>query len=77
MERQIRVEGSVVPVVPVVPVEPSEFDDYWQGRPHNSKLGAWVSAQSQPVADRQALEAEGGKGVAEKVSIHFTLASVK
>ena len=52
MERQIRVEGSVVQV------EPGESDDYWQGRPHNSKLGAWVSAQSQPVAGREALEAE-------------------
>ena len=52
MERQVRVEGLVVKV------EPSESDDYWNGRPKNSKLGAWVSDQSSPVESRQALETE-------------------
>ena len=52
MERQIRVEGSVEKV------EPAESDDYWRGRPRMSKLGAWVSDQSQAVESRQALETE-------------------
>lgn len=52
MERQVRVEGSVAKV------EPSESDDYWRGRPRNSKLGAWVSDQSSAVESRQALETE-------------------
>ena len=52
MERQIRVEGRVAQV------DPAESDDYWQGRPRNSKLGAWVSDQSAAVASRQALETE-------------------
>ena len=52
MERQVRVEGSVVKV------DPAESDDYWRGRPRMSKLGAWVSDQSQAVESRQALEAE-------------------
>ena len=33
-------------------------DAYWHGRPRNSKLGAWVSDQSQAVASRQTLELE-------------------
>ncbi len=52
MERQIRVEGSVEKV------DPAESDDYWRGRPRNSKLGAWVSDQSQAVESRRALETE-------------------
>ncbi len=52
MERQIRVEGSVIKA------EGQESDDYWQGRPRMSKLGAWVSDQSSAVESRQALEIE-------------------
>ena len=52
MERQIRVEGAVVRV------DPAESDDYWRGRPRNSKLGAWVSDQSATVESRLTLETE-------------------
>ena len=52
MERQVRVEGAVERV------EATESDDYWRGRPRNSKLGAWVSDQSEAVESRGALEVE-------------------
>ncbi len=52
MERQIRIEGAVEKVAL------AESDDYWQGRPRNSKLGAWVSDQSAAVESRTALEVE-------------------
>ncbi len=52
MERQVRIEGSVERV------EGAESDDYWRGRPRNSKLGAWISDQSQAVERREALERE-------------------
>lgn len=52
LERQVRVEGSVVKA------ERRESDDYWNGRPRMSKLGAWVSDQSAAVEGRAALEAE-------------------
>ena len=52
MEGQVRIEGSVEKV------EESASDDYWRGRPRMSKLGAWVSDQSQAIESRQALEAE-------------------
>jgi pyridoxamine 5'-phosphate oxidase len=49
LQRQIRIEGIVVPV----PVE--ESDAYFASRPWQSRIGAWASAQSQPVASRAAL----------------------
>ena len=48
MERQVRVEGSVVRA------SEAESDEYFQGRPLGSKLGAWVSNQSGVVASREA-----------------------
>jgi len=52
MERQVRVEGAVERV------EATESDDYWRGRPRNSKLGAWISDQSEAVESRSSLEVE-------------------
>ena len=49
--RQVRVEG------PVTRVEPSDSGDYWAHRPRASRISAWASAQSEPIADRAALEA--------------------
>jgi pyridoxamine 5'-phosphate oxidase len=46
LHRQIRIEGIVVPV----PVE--ESDAYFASRPWQSRIGAWASAQSQPIASR-------------------------
>jgi len=47
--RQIRIEG----VVTQAPVE--ESDAYFASRPWQSRIGAWASAQSQPVESRERL----------------------
>ena len=52
LERQVRVEGSVIVT------SEAESDEYFQGRPTGSKLGAWVSNQSGIVPGRENLEAE-------------------
>jgi pyridoxamine 5'-phosphate oxidase len=51
LERQIRVEGRVEKLTS------AESDDYFHSRPRGAQLGAWVSAQSQVIANRQVLEA--------------------
>jgi pyridoxamine 5'-phosphate oxidase len=48
--RQVRVEGRVEPQ------SDADNDAYFKARPWQSRLGAWASEQSQPVASRQALE---------------------
>lgn len=49
MHRQIRIEG-------IVTRSPqSESDAYFASRPWPSRLGAWASAQSEPVDSRAAL----------------------
>ena len=50
LERQVRVEGRAERVAD------SEADAYFASRPHGSRLGAWASPQSEPVASREALE---------------------
>jgi pyridoxamine 5'-phosphate oxidase len=50
LERQVRVSG------PVSPVEPAESDAYFQARPRGAQLGAWASAQSDPLTSRVVLE---------------------
>jgi pyridoxamine 5'-phosphate oxidase len=58
IDRQLRVTGVVSPL-------PDELSDaYFAGRPRESQLGAWASAQSQPVASREALE----RAVAEQAA---------
>ena len=57
-QRQVRFSG------PTVPVERAETEHYFAQRPRGSQLGAWTSAQSTVVADREALddaEAEMGR----------------
>lgn len=50
LDRQVRVEGAVKQVpAPVV-------DAYFKGRHALSRLGAWASRQSQPLAAREELE---------------------
>ena len=50
LERQVRIEGIVNKV------SPSESEAYFRTRPHESRLGALASRQSQVVANRQILE---------------------
>ena len=49
LRRQIRVRGAVTREDGAV------ADDYYRGRPVDSRLGAWASAQSNPLASRQVL----------------------
>lgn len=48
--RQVRIEGRVV----TAPA--SDSDDYFASRPWQRRIGAWASAQSQPLASQQALQ---------------------
>lgn len=50
VSRQVRVSGLVERLTD------EEVDAYWEARPHGSRVSAAASAQSQPVADRAALE---------------------
>jgi pyridoxamine 5'-phosphate oxidase len=50
LERQIRIEGEVAKLTA------AESDAYYRSRPKGSRLGAWVSAQSQVIPDRRVLE---------------------
>ena len=50
LERQVRVEGTVEVVAA------AESDDYFAHRPLGSRLGAWASAQSEVIPDREFLE---------------------
>jgi pyridoxamine 5'-phosphate oxidase len=50
LERQVRIEGKVVKI------SSEESDAYFYSRPLGSQIGAWVSNQSQEIANRQFLE---------------------
>ena len=49
--RQVLVYGNASPTVAAV------SDEYFQRRPHGAKIAATASRQSQPIADREELEA--------------------
>ncbi len=51
VRRQVRFEG------PVTSVSVAEADSYYASRPRLSRIGAWASQQSRPVADRATLVA--------------------
>lgn len=51
LDRQVRVEGSIAKV------SVDESDAYFATRPRESQIGAHASSQSEPVADRAALDA--------------------
>ncbi len=50
LQRQVRVQGLVSPVTA------EEADAYYNSRGRGSRLGAWASQQSRPLADRETLE---------------------
>jgi pyridoxamine 5'-phosphate oxidase len=50
LERQVRIEGRVEKL------SDAQSDAYFQSRPLQSRLGALASAQSEPIASREALE---------------------
>jgi pyridoxamine 5'-phosphate oxidase len=52
LERQVRVEGKVERL------SSGESEAYFRTRPRGSRIGAWASKQSRPLADRRALEAQ-------------------
>jgi pyridoxamine 5'-phosphate oxidase len=49
--RQVRIEGTVERV------DDTESHAYWRTRPLASRIAAWASPQSRPLADRAALDA--------------------
>ncbi|MFM0324120.1 pyridoxamine 5'-phosphate oxidase [Caballeronia glebae] len=51
LERQVRIEGRVEKT------SDEESDVYYASRPLGSRIGAWASDQSQPLENREALEA--------------------
>ena len=50
LERQVRIEGTVEKI------SEAESEAYFQSRPTGSKIGAWASAQSSPIANREEIE---------------------
>jgi pyridoxamine 5'-phosphate oxidase len=57
--RQVRVEGTVTRTTA------AESDEYFSTRDHRSRIGAYASHQSRPVADRAALDADVDRWTAE------------
>jgi pyridoxamine 5'-phosphate oxidase len=51
LERQVRLSG------PTQRVDRAETEAYFATRPRGAQIGAWASAQSQPIASRAELEA--------------------
>lgn len=52
LQRQVRVTGSIVRA------SREESEAYYRTRPHGSRIGAWASHQSAPLASREPLERE-------------------
>jgi pyridoxamine 5'-phosphate oxidase len=50
LQRQVRIKGAITQV------SAAEADAYYASRPKGSRIGAWASQQSQPLANRAALE---------------------
>jgi pyridoxamine 5'-phosphate oxidase len=54
LQRQVLVDGVATPA------PASTSDAYWATRPRSSRIGAWASRQSAPVASRAELDARVG-----------------
>jgi pyridoxamine 5'-phosphate oxidase len=65
LHRQVRITG------PVERVSDAESDAYWANRPAASRLSAWASQQSAPIASRGALE-----NAVDAVTVRFGEADV-
>jgi pyridoxamine 5'-phosphate oxidase len=61
LERVVRIEGRVDKVAG------DESDAYYASRPLDSRIGAWASPQSQPIASRATLVASAAKYAARYV----------
>jgi len=59
LRRQVRLRG------PVSVVSDAEADAYFASRPRDSRIGAWASAQSRPMAGRFEFEAQIAKYAAK------------
>lgn len=59
LERVVRIEGAVEKV------SAEESDAYYASRPLDSRLGAWASPQSQPIASRAVLVANAARAAAQ------------
>ena len=53
LQRQVRATGRVEHV------DDADADAYWHARPRPSRISAWASAQSRPIASRAELDARG------------------
>ncbi|TLZ30482.1 MAG: pyridoxamine 5'-phosphate oxidase, partial [Gammaproteobacteria bacterium] len=62
LHRQVRIEGEIVPA------PASDSDAYFASRPWQSRVGAWASEQSEPIASRAAL-LEAVSGVAKRFGV--------
>jgi pyridoxamine 5'-phosphate oxidase len=58
LERVVRIEGNVEKT------SAAESDAYFASRPLDSRIGAWASPQSQPIASRSVLVANAAKAAA-------------
>jgi pyridoxamine 5'-phosphate oxidase len=63
LERQVRISGSVSRVTE------AESDTYFLSRPEGSRISAWASRQSYPIAGREELEAEWSAVAARNAQI--------
>jgi pyridoxamine 5'-phosphate oxidase len=59
LERVVRIEGKVEKI------SEKESDEYFRSRPHDHRIGAWASPQSQVIASRSVIEKAAGKFSAE------------